>query len=111
MKSLIESYSNSEISLSEKEAVFIKTMLENNDCGVNTPEELLSDNFSCQTFEDFQEIMNFSTSQIRGLISSLVEKNVITIEDDRGANSEKLPDLFWVTDWYLETLNPELKFR
>lgn len=110
-------YSNENYTLTEKEQNFIQKFLENNGCCALTPEDLLSDNFSCQTIEDLRDCTGFSKHQIAGLLSSLIEKQVIFVEDKRGfeynprgGKGEKLPDLYWVDDNYLETLDPNLEF-
>lgn len=107
MESLLENYNSSEINLTQKEMTFMMMFLSNNGCGAQTPGELLEDNFSCQTFEDLVDMFpNWSKPTIKGILGSLVNKNVIMIEDDRNMD----PDLYWATDHYLKQLNPELKF-
>lgn len=111
-------FSSSEYTLTENEQKFIKAFLGNNGCGASNPEELLGDNFSCQTFEDLVDLFTEMTQpQIKGTLGSLVDKGVIFIEDDRGYEDwmmkrpkMKLPDLYWVNDSYLETLDPNLEF-
>lgn len=112
-------YSNSEFILTEKEINFIQTFIKNNDCGAETPEDLLSDNYSYQCIEDLREDFDLSNSEIGGLLSSLQEKNVIVIEERDGPiyeGSNRLkrfsyePDLYWVNESYLESLNPTERF-
>jgi hypothetical protein len=108
-------YSNENYNLTEKECDFIQKFLENNGCGASTPGELLSDNFSCQTIEDMEDF-GYSKHQVAGLISSLIEKQVIFVEDRDGPKANKKnfmtfePDLYWVDDNYLESLDENLKF-
>lgn len=118
MKNL-QSYSTEEFKLTEGEQEFISKMLRANGCFASNPDELLEDNFSCQTIEDFRKITDLSKNQIAGYISSLNEKNVIAIEERDGVSytgPSKIiqmdfePDLYWVTDDYLESLPAELKF-
>jgi hypothetical protein len=99
--------------LTEKEQSFITEFLRNNGCGANTPQDLLADNFSCQSIEDLREVTGFTNHEIAGLISSLENKSVIWIEERDGAicksNSRVAqmnfePDLYWVSEEYLESL-------
>ena len=112
-------YSNEKYSLTEREQEFIKHFLSENGCGAQTPEVLLGDNFSCQCVEDLRDTMNLTANQVGGFLASLQEKQVIWCEDERGddivitKNGPKrvpLPDLYWVDDNYLESLDPDLDF-
>lgn len=67
-------YSNKNFSLTLNEEKFIKTFLSENGCGAQTPDDLLSDNFSCQCIEDLNGIMSLTKNQIGGYLSSLQEK-------------------------------------
>ncbi len=119
-KSLI-GYSNSEFNLTENEAKFIKVFLNENGCGAETPLHLLEDNFSCQCIQDLRDVYtSLSNSQVGGYLSSLMEKGVIWVEERDGAvckypfgtiqESNFAPDLYWVGDYYLESIDPEIEF-
>jgi len=103
--------------LTLKERNFILKFLNNNDCGASSSEELLDDNFSCQTIQDLRKIMpELSINQIGGFLSSLQDKGVLILEDDRGyevnprtRKREKLLDLYWVDEDFLEK-NIDLKW-
>lgn len=122
MKTIQENFSSKEYQLTEGEALFIKEFLSNNDCDARDVDTLLGDNFSCQSFEELVKIFsNLSEPQIKGYLGSLIEKQVIFLEDDRrdayatlfqikGKKYKKLPDLYWVDDSYLESLNSEVSF-
>jgi hypothetical protein len=109
------SFSTNEYQLTEKESDFIQKFLANNGCCANTPEDLLADNFSCQTIEDMEDF-GYSKNQVAGLLSSLIKKQIIWVEDRDGTKANKNnfmtfePDLYWVNDNYLETLDPTLQF-
>lgn len=93
--------------LTEKENSFLMQFLEANDCGANTPNDLLLDNHSCHSMENLTDIMQETPQEIRGYISSLEEKGIMTIEDDRAKgfpSGEKLADLYWVNDSFLEEM-------
>lgn len=94
--------------LTEGEADFLINFLEENGCGAKTAGELLADNFSCQCIEDLRDTMKLSVKQVGGFLSSLQEKSVIYIEDERGSG---LPDLYWVSDSFLEELKQDASFR
>ena len=117
----LERYTNSEYPLTKNEALFIKTFLSENGCGAKTPKDLLADNFSCQCIEDLRDThTGLSNDQIGGYISSLIEKGVLWLEVRDGAvckypigtiqESIFAPNLYWVDDCYLETLDENLKF-
>jgi hypothetical protein len=113
----LESYSNEEYNLTKNEQVFIKVFLSENDCGAKTPEELLEDNFSCQCLEDLEGTFSgLSRNQIGGYLSSLQEKGVLMFEKRQGAraNDKNMytfePDLYWVEDSYIESLDADLDF-
>jgi hypothetical protein len=108
-------YSNQNYNLTEKESVFVQKFLDNNGCCANNPGDLLADNFSCQTIEDMEKF-GFTKHQVHGLISSLMEKEVIFIEKRDGAKANTKnyitfePDLYWINDEYLESLPEDLDF-
>lgn len=113
----VQKYSTDDISLSPGEAIFVEKWLQHTDNGANTPAELLNDNFSCKAFQDFRELFDeLSDARIKGYISSLEKKCILMIEDDRGYEynpgfkREKLPDLYWINDSYLEKLPQDLSF-
>ena len=105
--------------LTEREQEFIKKYLMMNDCGAETASDLLADNYSCQTMEEL--ICTFddlSIKQISGFISSLQHKGVLYLDDNRGTDydvfnkkASKLPDLYWVSDSFLEVLPQEKNFK
>lgn len=100
--------------LTEKESKFLTRFLSENGCGASTPGDLLEDNFSCQTVEDMVS-WGYSKNEAAGLISSLEQKQVIFIEDEREDFSPsrgfvKAPNLYWVNDWYLEELDENWNF-
>lgn len=51
-------------------------------CGAKNVEELLDDNFSYFSTDDILKYNIFSKHQIAGLISSLLEKNIINLDSD-----------------------------
>ena len=105
--------------LTSKESIFLTKFLSINECGAKTPGDLLEDNFSCQTLRDLREL-GYNKNEVAGYISSLEEKNVLMIEDGRGPENpfikikgrkqKMLPDLYWVTGDYLETLDSNWNF-
>lgn len=105
--------------LTEKESIFLTKFLANNACCADTPSQLLGDNFSCQTTKDLINL-GYSKNEVAGFISSLESKNVLMIENDRGFEDDHivikgvkqklLPDLYWVTDSYLEQLESDWDF-
>jgi hypothetical protein len=107
--------------LTEKENLFIKEFLKSNDCGATTPGELLEDNYSCQTIQDIRELFSndFSPKQISGILSALEQKGIIWVEERDGRNEPKSlkkawnfePDLFWVSETFLEELPADTKFE
>lgn len=76
--------------LTEKENNFVNVMLHVNRTGNDAWKSLVYDNFSCVDTNDLKPIGNKKV--IAGLISSLVEKEVIEIED-RSDDGES--DLYW----------------
>lgn len=120
METILENYQPQTVELTANECAFMMSYLSSNGCGARTPDDLLSDNYSCQAFEDLVDMFpELSEPQIKGTLGSLINKQILWIEDDRGyeypfdikgRNNPKLPDLYWVSEWYLEELNPELKF-
>ena len=104
---------NQTFNLTEKEQAFITEFLKSNGSGANTPAQLLNDNFSCQCWEDLREFKDFTVHQIPGLVSSLNSKGVIYLDERDGkvcTSKSKakqwdfLPDLWWVSESYLESL-------
>lgn len=87
----------------ENELVNRHFKVANGNCGANTIEELLQDNHSCATVEDLQGV-TLTKKQVAGLIGSLSNKGVISIEE-----RENDTDLYWLNDKYLETLPRDLK--
>ena len=81
-------------------------MLTNSGYDEYTPEDILMDNFSCNTIEDIREIFKdtLSNKQISGLIGSLENKGVLWVEERNGLEDKFEPDLYWVDDDFLETL-------
>jgi len=119
MKNSVETYSTKSYNLTEKEASFIETFLSENGCGAKTPEELLDDNFSCQSLGDLSELYDLNKHEIAGLLSSLQNKGVLWLDDRDGpeyTGSNRMkelsfePDLYWVSDEYLEELDKEVEF-
>ena len=100
--------------LTENEQYFIIRFLANNDCGATTPESLLGDNFSCQSMQDFNELFeDLTDQQIGGYLSSLEQKGVIWADERIGEMcmaGDPLPNLWWASDYYLESLNPNWSF-
>jgi len=85
------------------EQEFILKFLSNNECGATKSEELLQDNFSCQSLEDIHDIMSeYNKHQASGYLSSLENKGVIYIEERRGDC-----DLYWINDSFLEDYSLE----
>ena len=102
-------YSTKNYHLTKGEEKFIKTFLQNNDCGAKTPKHLLQDNFSCQSIESLNEIFeDLSSKQIAGFLSSLINKMVIYVEERE--EDEGLPDLYWVNENYLAELDKDMEF-
>jgi len=107
--------------LTEKETIFIKTYLQSNECGAKTPSDLLADNYSCQTIQDIREMFigDFTPKQISGLLSALEQKGIIWVDERDGRNVPKSrfaamnfePDLFWVSETFLEELPADTKFE
>lgn len=87
--------------LSDKEAEFLRVHFElaNENCGAVSIDDLLEDNFSCATIEDFQRELDLDKHQISGLISSLEKKGIIWMED---REDEGLPNLYWISDEWLK---------
>ena len=116
---MLSNYSNEDYNLTKKETAFIKMFLNENGCAAVSPENLLCDNFSCQCIEDIREWSSLSANVVGGLLSSLQEKGVLMYEERGGAICKSTnyatqmnfePDLYWVEDCYLESLDPELEF-
>ena len=93
-------------SLTGMEKLFINAQLKENDCGAKTASDLLEDNFSCKSMEDYLELApNFTAATIGGFLSSLEKKDVIYRDEDEGR-----PVVWWVTEAYLESLEPSAEF-
>ena len=94
--------------LNAMESMFInahlKHLIEN---GAETAEELISDNYSWASMEDYVDLLEtFTVAQIGGYLSSLEKKDVLCRDedDDRGLT------LWFITENYLESMNPTQKF-
>jgi hypothetical protein len=94
--------------LNTMESMFInahlKHLIEN---GAETAEELLDDNYSWASMQDYFELFETFTKQtIGGYLSSLEQKGVLCRDedDDRGLT------LWFITEDYLESMNPTQKF-
>jgi len=102
--------------LTKKELNLFKVFIK----GYKNPEECLMDNFTCQCVEGFRDITGLSNNVIGGILSSLQDKGIIYLEERDGTickSKNKIqqmnfePDLYWVSDEFLESLNPELDFE
>lgn len=92
--------------LTANEKTFVYAFLAYNDCGAQTPESLLRDNHSCQCMENLEELFPMLNSkQIGGYLSSLIQKEVISLEERDDNPFERLPDLFWINDEFLEGMD------
>ena len=100
--------------LTENEQYFIIRFLANNGCGAENADHLLGDNYSCQSMEDFNELFeDLTDQQIGGYLSSLEQKGVIWADERIGEMcmaGDSLPNLWWASDYYLESLNPNWSF-
>jgi DNA-binding MarR family transcriptional regulator len=94
-----------QFNLTNLETILINTQLQENGCCAETAEELLGDNFSCISMRDFRENTKLTSQTIGGGLSSLEKKGVIWRDDDQEDNI-----LWWVTEDYLESMNPTQKF-
>jgi len=114
-------FSNVDFTLTVKEQKFIQLFLANNGCAANNAETLLVDNFSCQCMEDFDDGLfeDYSIHSVSALLGSLEKKAVIFCDVRSGKRCKSTnsttqfnfePDLYWVTESYLKSLNPETKF-
>ena len=102
------------MNLTLNEKAFLWEFLENNGCAAETPEDLLNDNFSCQCVDDLEETINYTPNQIRGFLSSLIEKGVLWLEERdslRIVNDTTLPHLYWMSEEVLKEMNPKLTFK
>jgi len=99
--------------LTQNELEFYKKFLDANDCGANTAEELLEDNYSCQTHLNLRDLFpDLSNNQIGGYIASLTTKGFLYTEEGDGPliNESQLrnfaftPDLIWADEDGLEIL-------
>lgn len=114
-------FNNKQFKLTEREQDFIQKFLDNNGCGARTPCELLDDNFSCQCIEDLRSIFHeMSEHQIGGFLSSLQTKGIIFLEyrdgpvcesNDRIKQLMFEPNLYWITEDYLKSLDQDLLFE
>ena len=100
--------------LTLNEKFFITKFLANNDCGAENADTLLGDNFSCQSMDDFKLLFkDLTEQQIGGYLSSLEQKGVIWADNREGEMcmaGDSLPNLWWATEDYLESLNPNWSF-
>ena len=96
------------MNLTKNEEQFVKHFLADNGCGAFTVNDLSCDNFSCQTVEDLCEYQELNAQQVGAYLGSLIEKEVILKEP---RESENLPDLFWITDDFLEALQKDNQGR
>jgi hypothetical protein len=101
--------------LTRKEQIFVKHFLTDNGCLAEDAESLLCDNFSCQCIEDLRNAFpEMNKHERAGILGSLVKEGIIWIEDDRGYDHferKNLPDLFWVNNYFLETLPQNKPFK
>lgn len=102
--------------MTEKELNLFKIFIED----YESPEECLSDNFTCQCIEDLREATGLSNHELGGTLSSLQNKGIIYLEDRDGPFCESKnktqqmnfePDLYWVSDDFLESLDPKLNLK
>jgi DNA-binding MarR family transcriptional regulator len=91
--------------LTTLETILINAQLQENGCGAETAEDLLGDNFSCASMNDFRDNTKLTSQTIGGGLSSLEKKGVIHRDDDQEDNI-----LWWVTEDYLMSMNPTQKF-
>jgi len=104
--------------LTTKEKLFMIRFLSANECGANTPDDLLGDNYSCLAYEDIQNFnRHLNDNQIGGFLSSLEQKGCIYRENDNPDLSAKEkemygfpPILWWASTDYLESLHGEWSF-
>ena len=70
--------------LTEKEKELVKIHLQQfeNNCDGKTLNDMINDNYSWINIKDFQNKSNLNKHQIAGVVSSLVEKKVIYIDDE-----------------------------
>ena len=99
--------------LTANEKTFVYAFLAYNDCGAQTPESLLEGgeegrvNHNCQCMENLEELFPMLNSkQIGGYLSSLIQKEVIWVEERKDNPFQKLPDLFWVSSEFVEGMDP-----
>jgi len=102
--------------LSKKELNLFKVFIKD----YKNLEECLSDNFTCQCIEELRDITGLSNKVIGAILSSLQDKGIITLEERDGAVCKSRikiqqmnfePDLYWLSDEFLKSLNPELDFE
>ena len=111
--------------LTENEMYFMIRFMTNNGCGATTPDSFLADNYSCQSMEDFNELFkDLTDQQIGGYLSSLEQKGCIYMDERIGEGGkfvkkghnvifveEDLPTLWWLSEDYLEALDPNWNFE
>jgi len=98
--------------LTANETTFLNAFLDYNDCGAETPASLLNDNHSCQCMEDLQELFPMlNKKQIGGYLSSLIQKEVVSLEERDDYFHQKFPDLFWVNDEFLQEMDQEFNWE
>ena len=105
---------NNKYDLTENEQFFMIKFLANNGCGAENADDLLGDNYSCQSMDDFNELFSdLLDQQIGGFLSSLEQKGVIWADNREGEMcmaGDLLPNLWWATESYLESLNLNWSF-
>jgi len=92
---------NRETNLSELEYKLLKVWFDTLENGAKTIDVLVCDNYSWKDTKTLAEDSGLSVHQVSGLISSLVKKGIVTIEED---------DLFYIDESYLEKLPQDLEF-
>ena len=65
-------------------------------CGAGSAEDLLADNYSCIGFDDLAENTHIQKNVLRGVVGSLIKKNIIWIDarnDDSDRSEEHTSEL------------------
>jgi len=119
-----EKMTNTKYELTENEMYFMIRFMANNECGANTPDYFLGDNYSCQDMDSLKKLFDLNEQQIGGYLSSLQQKGVIWSDERIGEGGrfvkkgrsvifveEDLPTLYWLTEDYLESLIPDWNFK
>lgn len=120
----MEKIMNNKYDLTENEMYFMIRFMANNDCGADTPDYFLVDNYSCQDMESLTNLFDLNEQQIGGYLSSLEQKGCIWKDERIGEGGkfvkkgknvflvrEDLPTLWWLSTDYLESLNPNWNFE